>query len=83
MRKCKIDLLLEEINKLNGDCKYPQMGHLRYANIAGDGRNYRTVYTIINENGGVRAVHNGGTPKKTIAKLESIRDYFKNKEVTA
>ena len=38
MKKCKIDLLLEEINKLNGDCKYPQMGHLQYSNIAGDGR---------------------------------------------
>lgn len=80
MRKCKIDLLLEEINKLNGNATYPQIGHLRYANIAGDGRTYRTVYAITNANGGVTAVHNGATPKATIKKLESIRDYFLNKE---
>ena len=81
MRKCKIDNLCDEINKLNGNAVYPQMGHLRYANIAGDGRNYRTVYTIVNANGGVSAVHNGATVKVTIKKLESIRDYFLNKGV--
>ena len=79
MKKCKIDLLLEEINLLNGNCQYPEIGHLRYANIAGDGRNYRTVYVIVNPNGGVRSVHNGRTPKETIKKLQSIRDYFTNK----
>lgn len=81
MRKCKIDNLCDEINRLNGNATYPQMGHLRYANIAGDGRNYRTVYAITNANGGVTAVHNGATSKATIKKLESIRDYFLNKAV--
>lgn len=79
MKRCKIDRMLEEINKLNGDCQYPQVGHLRYANIAGDGRNYRTVYIIVNECGGVAAVHNGATPQKTIKTLQSILDYLKSK----
>ena len=81
MRKCKIDNLCDEINKLNGNAVYPQMGHLRYANIAGDGRNIRKVYAIINTNGGVTAVHNGSTAKATVRNLESIRDYFLNKGV--
>ena len=79
MKKCKIDRMLEEINKLNGDCHYPQVGHLRYANIAGDGRNYRTVYVITNNLGGVATAHNGRKPKETIKKLQSILDYLKSK----
>lgn len=79
MRKTTIDRLCDEINALNGNCEYPQMGHMRYANITGDGRNYRTVYVIINAGGGVCAVHNGATPKETAAKLRAIRDYFLNK----
>lgn len=79
MKKCKIDLLLEEINILNGACQYPQIGHLRYANITGDGRNHRTVYVIVTERGGVAAVHNGANPKETIRKLKAIRDYFLSK----
>lgn len=79
MRKTVIDKLLDEINKANGDCVYPQLGHLRYANITGDGRNYRTVYCIVNEGGGVRAVHNGRTDKETAANLRSILAYFKEK----
>lgn len=74
MRKGIIDKLCDEINALNGNCVYPQLGHLRYSNIAGDGRNYRTVFAIINEDGGVRAVHNGRTPRHTAQKLRSIRD---------
>lgn len=79
MKKCKIDKMLAEINRLNGDCQYPQVGHLRYANITGDGRNYRTVYVIANHNGGVTAVHNGKTPHQTVQKLQGILDYFKSK----
>lgn len=77
MRKGVIDKLCDEINALNGNCTYPQMGHLRYANIAGDGRNYRTVFAIINEGGGVRAVHNGRTDRATVKNLRSIRDALK------
>jgi hypothetical protein len=79
MRKGKIDKLLEEINLLNDNCKYPSMGYMYYANIAGDGRNYRTVYVITNSNGGVTAVHNGKNPKETVKNLEAIRDNFKAK----
>lgn len=79
MRKTTIDRLCDEINALNGKCEYPQIGHLRYANIAGDGRRHRTVYAIINPLGGVRAVHNGATPRQTATKLRAIRDYFLNK----
>lgn len=79
MKKCKTDLLIAEINALNGDCQYPQIGHLRYANIAGDGRRYRTVYCIVNANGGVRAAHNGATVHATIKNLETIRDFFINR----
>ena len=79
MKKCKIDRMIEDVNKLNGNCQHPQVGHLRYANIAGDGRNYRTVYAITNNNGGVTAVHNGATPQQTIKKLQAILDYFKSK----
>jgi hypothetical protein len=81
MRKCKIDNLCDEINKLNGNATYPQMGYLYYADIKGDGRNIRKVYVITNVNGGVTAVHNGATAKATIRNLESIRDYFLNKGV--
>lgn len=72
MRKTVIDTLCDEVNKANGDCQYPQIGHLRYSNITGDGRNYRTVYAIVNQGGGVRAVHNGRTDRETAANLRSI-----------
>ena len=81
MRKCKIDNLCDEINRLNGNATYPQMGYLYYADIKGDGRNIRKVYAITNVNGGVTAVHNGATAKDTIKNLESIRDYFLNKGI--
>ena len=79
MRKCKIDNLCDEINRLNGNATYPQMGYLYYADIRGDGCNVRKVYVITNVNGGVTSVHNGATTKATIKNLESIRDYFLNK----
>ncbi len=72
MRKGVIDRLCDSINKANGNCVYPQRGYLYYANIAGDGRNYRTVYVITNDDGGVTACHNGGTPRETANNLRSI-----------
>lgn len=72
MKKCKIDLILAEINLLRGRLKYPQIGYLYYANIAGDGRNYRTVYAITGNGGGVSAVHNGHTPKATLENLRQL-----------
>ena len=72
MKKGVIDRLCEDINKANQNCTYPQRGHIRYANIKGDGRNYRTVYVICNDQGGVRAVHNGATTRHTANNLRSI-----------
>lgn len=72
MKKSVIDQLCEAINKANKNCTYPQRGHLRYADIKGDGRRYRTVYVICNDEGGVCPAHNGATPKQTAANLRSI-----------
>lgn len=74
MRKTVIDRLCDEINALNGGCTFPQLGHLRYADIRGDGRNRRYVYAIVNQQGGVVGVHNGATPRETARNLRRIRD---------
>lgn len=79
MRKSKIDNLCDEINRLNGNATYPQMGYLYYADIRGDGHNIKKVYAIVNAGGGVTAVHNGATAQQTVKNLESIRDYFLSK----
>lgn len=78
MKKGVIDKLCDEINALNGACIYPQRGFVRYSNIAGDGRNWRTVYVITNDQGGVTACHNGRTPRETANKLRAIRDALAN-----
>lgn len=72
MKKGVIDQLCEAINVANKNCTYPQVGYFRYANIKGDGRNYRTVYVIVNQQGGVRAAHNGSNPRQTAANLRRI-----------
>jgi len=77
MRKGTIDKLCDEINALNGNCVYPQRGYMHYSNIKGDGRTYRTVYVITNDQGGVTACHNGGIPRHTARNLRSIRDALK------
>jgi hypothetical protein len=58
MKNGVIDKLCKEINKARG-VVYPQVGHLRFSDIRGDGRYRRRVYIIINDGGGVAAVHNG------------------------
>lgn len=71
MRKCKIDIAVDEYNARRG-LTYPMIGHMRYANIVGDGRNYRTLYVIINDGGGVSySEFNAATPKKTLEKLRA------------
>lgn len=79
MRHGTIDKLCDEINALNGGCTYPQRGYFRYANIKGDGRNWRTVYVITNDAGGVTACHNGRTPRHTAQNLRAIRDALAGK----
>jgi hypothetical protein len=46
------DKLLGELNTLRG-LEYPDQGFSYFANAAGDGRTYRSVYTIVNKGGGV------------------------------
>lgn len=74
MRKSKIDIAVDELNARKG-LTYPMIGHLRYANITGDGRSYRTLYVIINDGGGVSySSYNARTPRKTLANLRAALD---------
>jgi hypothetical protein len=74
MRKCKIDIAVDQLNAKRG-LKYPMIGHLRYANIVGDGRRYRTLYVIINDNGGVSySYFNARNPRAVLAKLRGALD---------
>jgi hypothetical protein len=69
MRKTKIDSAVDALNAHKG-LTYPMIGHLRYANITGDGRRYRSLYVIINDQGGVSySTYNGRTPRKTLGNL--------------
>ena len=62
--------LLNELNELRG-LKYPQIGYAYFADIKGDGRNIKSVYTITNEAGGVQySSLNGKSPRK---RCENIR----------
>lgn len=71
MAKCKIDLAVTALNAKRG-LKYPDIGYMYYANIAGDGRKYRSLYTIINAGGGVSySEFNGKTTRETLKKLNN------------
>lgn len=73
MRKCKIDIELETLNIKRGKV-YPQIGHLQYADIRGDGRRptKRYVYEIFSEGGGVSySSLNGHTPRATLHKIRA------------
>lgn len=71
MRKSKIDIAVDALNAKRG-LAYPMIGHMRYANIAGDGRRYRTLYVIINEGGGVSySEFNARSTRKTLDKLKA------------
>lgn len=71
MRKTQIDLAVDALNAKRG-LTYPMIGHLRYANIVGDGRRYRSLYVIINDQGGVSySGYNDRTPKKTLGRLRA------------
>lgn len=71
MRKTKIDSAVDALNAQRG-LKYPMVGHLRYANIVGDGRSYRSLYVIINDQGGVGySEYNDRTTHRTLGKLRA------------
>lgn len=61
--------LLKELNALRGR-KYPEIGYSFYADVRGDGSNRKSVYTIVNENGGVTySPLNGKTSRETCANI--------------
>lgn len=69
MRLTKTDTLLAELNAKRG-LRYPLVGYTYFANLRGDGRNIRAIYTIINQGGGVTYSHlNDSTPKGRLAKI--------------
>ncbi len=71
MAKTTTDKLLEQLNALHG-VKYPEKGYSYFADIKGDGRNIKSVYTIINEGGGVTySSLNASTPAK---RCQNIRE---------
>lgn len=74
MRKTTTEKLLTQLNIKRG-LEYPDIGYSYYADIRGDGRNIRSVWTIINEGGGVTYSNlNGSTPRETCDKIrEAIR----------
>jgi hypothetical protein len=71
MKRGTIDNLCEQINNARG-VVYPQVGYLMYANIAGDGRRHRTVYAVINPDGGLCAVHNSYSTRVTVSNLRRV-----------
>lgn len=51
-RKTKTEIALEALNDARG-LKYPDKGYSYFANVAGDGRNYCSIFTIVGDAGGV------------------------------
>lgn len=69
--------LLDELNKING-LEYPAIRFSYFADIKGDGRNIKSIYTIINAGGGVRySTLNAETPHKRCAKIRAEIDIRK------
>ena len=72
--------LLEELNAAKG-LSYPQVGYSYFADVKGDGRNIRSVYTIVNAQGGVTYSNfNAATPRqrcnKIRAAITAVNDYL-------
>jgi hypothetical protein len=69
--KTTTQALLDELNAARG-VAYPAIGYSYYADIRGDGRNNKSVWTIINAGGGVTSSElNGKTPRDTCAKIRA------------
>ena len=63
--------LLEELNAAKG-LSYPQVGYSYFADVKGDGRNIRSVYTIVNAQGGVSySPYNAATPRQRCANIRA------------
>lgn len=71
VRESHINAALKTLNASKG-LVYPAVGYSYYADIKGDGRNMRKVYTIINEGGGVTRSHmNGDTQRETVLNINA------------
>ena len=70
MAKTVIQTLCDEINKARR-VKYPERGYLMFSDIKGDGRNRKRVYMVINDKGGVAAMHNGSY-RQTAKNLRNV-----------
>ena len=81
MKKSVIDTLCKEINHVQG-ITYPDKGFFQYANIAGDGRNWRTVYIVTGNHGGLTAVHNAKSPRRTANNLRAVLNELLSKAVS-
>lgn len=69
VRDSHIKAALKTLNEKRG-FEYPNVGYAYYADIKGDGRNIRMVYSIINPGGGVtRSPLNGYTMRETLEKI--------------
>jgi hypothetical protein len=73
MKKGTIDKLCAAINEARR-VVYPQKGYLMFSDIRGDGMRRRRVYEIMNEGGGVVAVHNGSY-RQTAKNLREVLTY--------
>ena len=61
--------LLRELNDARG-IVYPQVGYCFFADIKGDGRNIKKVYSVVNENGGaVYSNLNASTPRERCQRI--------------
>ena len=70
-RKTTISKLCEAINAARR-VEYQQRGYLMFSDIRGDGQNHKRVYAVINDAGGVCAVHNGNTYMQTAKNLREV-----------
>lgn len=71
MRKGKIDHALDALNAAKGTSGLRALGRSYYADIKGDGSNRRSVWTIINADGGVTySSLNGRTARETLRNIE-------------
>ena len=66
--------LLNQLNQLKG-LSSDQIGYSYFADIKGDGRNIKSIYTIMNQAGGVvYSSLNAETPRKRCDKIRAEID---------
>lgn len=70
VRASHIHAALKTLNEKRGFA-YPEVGYCYYGDIKGNRRNIKSLYTIINANGGVtRSNLNGYTMRETLGNIE-------------